>query len=68
MGAVAVACVALGIGGIDVLIPVGAAAMMLAPLAALGGVAVAAAKARDRLAGYALGALLVIALGMVLAR
>ncbi|OGU02231.1 MAG: hypothetical protein A2W29_12905 [Gemmatimonadetes bacterium RBG_16_66_8] len=68
MGTVAVVLVVVGLVAVPALVPIGAAGMMLAPLAALSGVAVGAIRARDRLAGYAVGAVLVTALGMLLAR
>ena len=68
MGTVAVVLVVVGLGAAPALVPIGAAAMMLAPLAALAGVAVGAIRARHRLAVYAVGAVLVTALGMLLAR
>jgi hypothetical protein len=69
MGALAVVSVVAGIGlARDELVAAGAAVTMAAPLAALAGVAVSALRARDRLARFAVGALLVIAAGMLLAQ
>lgn len=67
MGGLAVMCVVLGMSGVHQLITVGAVVMMLAPLGALSSVAVAAIRARDRLAAYAVGAIVVTGAGMLLA-
>ncbi|HWP38788.1 MAG TPA: hypothetical protein VNL18_14675 [Gemmatimonadales bacterium] len=69
MGALAVASVLAGMGlRRPDFVTAGATLMMAAPLAALAGVAFSALRARDRLAPYAIGALLVTAAGMLLAR
>ena len=67
MGGLAVVCVASGMTGIPRLITAGAVLMMLAPLTALASVALGTLRAGDRMAGYAIGAILVIGVGMLLA-
>jgi hypothetical protein len=67
MGVAALACVLLGMSGVREFVAVGAAVMMLAPIVTLAGVAVAAVRAREPFARYAIGTLLVTAAGMLLA-
>jgi hypothetical protein len=66
-GALAAICIVLGLTGIRQLVTAGTVAVMLAPLGALGTVAFAALRARDRLAAYAIGAILVTGVGILIA-